>query len=150
MLSTRVHIWEGNAQFLYVGAHVQENIPTLHFNLLLPLKSMNLLFDYFRVGEVLWKTRESWDRSGWGRMGWGDSWLSFSFHRFGRCPISLTSVVLSINEVPRSEGENEGKRQVVVDVDIGPNPRSAQSVPKPLKWLHPTMGKCDAVNAIHQ
>lgn len=47
-------MWESTAQFLYVGAHVQENISTLHFNLLLPLKPMNLLVDYFRVGEVGW------------------------------------------------------------------------------------------------
>ena len=63
--------------------------------------------------------------------------------------VFLASVVLSINEVLPSVGENEVKRQVVVE-DIGPNPCSSSSMSKPLKWVLITMVKSDVVDTINQ
>ena len=63
--------------------------------------------------------------------------------------VFLTSVALSINEVLPSVGENEVKRQVVVE-DIGLNPCSSSSMSKPLKWVLITMGKSDVVDTINQ
>ena len=62
--------------------------------------------------------------------------------------VFLASVALSINEVLPSVGENEVKRQVVVE-GIGPNlcPASSVSTFKMGPYNH---GKCDVVDTISQ